>query len=247
MKAGHDRLTGPAKRLVIDGVEVPVSFRRNARARRLILRIAPDGSGVMVTLPGRVSERTGLDFAERHADWIRPRLAAASDRVAFAPGQVIPYRGEPHTIVWVDRLRGVVRAQETEAGRQLLVPGDPAHLPRRLTDWLKRQARGELISASRHYAAAMGANFKTITIRDQRSRWGSCSSGGRLSYSWRLILAPPYVLDYLAAHEVAHLIEMNHGDRFWGLVRAHCPETDKARNWLKRHGASLHRYGAPGI
>ena len=116
-------------------------------------------------------------------------------------------------------------------------------MPRRLTDWLKAQAAHELDMASHKYATAMAARFKRITVRDQKSRWGSCSSDGVLSYSWRLILAPSMVLDYVAAHEVAHLREMNHGSGFWRLVLKHCPVARDARHWLKLHGAQLHSLG----
>jgi predicted metal-dependent hydrolase len=90
----------------------------------------------------------------------------------------------------------------------------------------------------------MGVRFTSLTVRDTSSRWGSCSSARALSYSWRLVLAPPFVLDYVAAHEVAHLIEMNHGRAFWTLVEAHCARAGEARRWLKTHGRNLHRYGA---
>jgi predicted metal-dependent hydrolase len=119
-----------------------------------------------------------------------------------------------------------------------------AHLKRRLADWLKREARRDLTIASERHAQAMAVSFRRLAIRDQASRWGSCSSDGSLSYSWRLILAPSFVLDYVAAHEVAHLKHMNHGVRFWRLVLTHCPMAPQARLWLKRHGATLHRFGA---
>ena len=126
-----------------------------------------------------------------------------------------------------------------------MVPGRPAHLERRLGDWLKRQAVLDLTIASRQHAKRLGVEFCRIAVRDTSSRWGSCSATGTLSFSWRLILAPPFVLDNAAAHEVAHLEEMNHNRRFWSLVHMLCPETDMARSWLKAHGNGLHLYG-PG-
>jgi hypothetical protein len=121
------------------------------------------------------------------------------------------------------------------------VPGDPAHVKRRVLDFLKAEAREDLAQASAHYAARMGVDYRRISIRDQRSRWGSCSAGGDLSYSWRLILAPPYVLDYVAAHEVAHLRHLDHSPRFWRLVLSHCEDAAKARNWLRANGQEVHR------
>ena len=114
-----------------------------------------------------------------------------------------------------------------------------------LRDFLKREAKRDLEAASRRAAAALGVTVKRVSVRDQSSRWGSCSTTGVLSYSWRLILAPPFVLDYLAAHEVAHLVEMNHSRAFWRVVERICPDVARAKAWLDAHGAELHRYGLP--
>jgi predicted metal-dependent hydrolase len=127
----------------------------------------------------------------------------------------------------------------------MCVAGAAPHLARRIRDYLKYEAQCDLEAASRYYAEKIGVAIKRITVRDQSSRWGSCSNSGVLSYSWRLILAPPYVLDYLAAHEVAHLKELNHSPRFWRLVRSLTPDAERAKVWLDAHGADLHRYG-PG-
>ena len=113
----------------------------------------------------------------------------------------------------------------------------------RVGDFLKREAKRDLEAASRRAAEKLGVSVKRVSVRDQSSRWGSCSSTGVLSYSWRLILAPPFVLEYLAVHEVAHLKEMNHSPRFWRLVKEHCPDTARAKAWLDAHGSDLHRYG----
>jgi predicted metal-dependent hydrolase len=123
------------------------------------------------------------------------------------------------------------------------VPGKPEHVARRATDWLRKQAAIDLELACARYASAMDVKVRRIAIRDQKSRWGSCSSSGDLSFSWRLILAPPIVLDYVAAHEVAHLLEMNHSPRFWRHVLKHCPHARDAKNWMRLHGSDLHRYG----
>ncbi len=230
--------------LEIDGTAVPVAIRRNRRARRFILRMDPKGTGVVVTMPAAAAERDALAFAMRQAGWIRERLGRDGGAVAFAHGALVPYRGTPHLIVHEPGRRGSVRHEEDALdGPRLNVAGDGRHLPRRLTDWLKAQARRDLSEASQRYGEAMGLRYRRLTVRDQTSRWGSCSSTGALSYSWRLILAPPDILDYVAAHEVAHLAEMNHGPRFWALVYRHCPHADRARAWLREHGTGLHRYG----
>ena len=229
--------------MMIDGKCVPVTLRRNANARRFILRLDKSGDGIVVTLPLNGSDRAAMEFAAEQANWIRQQQDNYAPVTSFADGSALPLRGIEHIVRHVPKTRGTVWVQESTPP-EVHVAGRPEHLPRRLKDWLKAQARNDLQIASQSYADAMGLTFSRITIRDQSTRWGSCSSSGGLSYSWRLILAPRFVLDYVAAHEVAHLREMNHSRQFWSLVEAHCLQTAKARAWLKRHGRSLHRYGA---
>ncbi len=139
----------------------------------------------------------------------------------------------------MDSRRGVVKVDSQRS--VIEVPGEAAHVKRRLLDFLKAVAREELTRASERHAARMGVRYRRIIIRDQRSRWGSCSAKGDLSYSWRLILAPDYVLDYVAAHEVAHLKHLDHSPRFWRLVLTHCHGAAQAKNWLRTHGQEVHR------
>jgi predicted metal-dependent hydrolase len=227
------------KFIEINGKAVVLSFRRNARCRRMVLRLTPDGAGVAITLPLRASVAEALRFVENSKDWIIKTMAARAPTVAFSDGQCVSYKGLPHTIRATGGKRGLVSCADTS----IIVPGDHAHVPRRLRDWFSAQAKSELTFASQAYAAAMGVKFRRLTLRDQNTRWGSCSASGDLSYSWRLILAPPHVLDYVAAHEVAHLKEMNHGPRFWRLVITHCKTAKESRRWLREHGRELHRYG----
>ncbi len=226
------------------GRMVEVMVRRQPRAKRIVLRLPQGCPRAVVSVPPGVALSEGLAFARSRADWIARRLDERGEVVPFAHGMRIPYRGEEHVIMHVPGRRGTVWREEVAGVRRLCVAGDEAHLPRRLTDWLKRQARRELLKSCRKYAAAMGTRFSRLSVRDQKSRWGSCSSKGSLSFSWRVILAPDFVLDYLAAHEVAHLEEMNHSPRFWRLVDAHCPHWKEAERWLKKHGAGLHLIGA---
>ena len=229
----------------INGEAVPLIVRRSDRARRISLRLARRRRAVELVVPKGVPLAHGLAFVTRQREWLARRLADVPAPVPFAHGVTVPFRGEPHLIVHVPQRRGTVwRETDATGAARLCVAGDARHLPRRLTDWLKEQARRELLRACRHYAGAMGLSFRRLAVRDQSSRWGSCSAKGTLSFSWRLILAPPFVLDYLAAHEVAHLAHMNHSPAFWRLVRAHCPHVDAAEAWLKREGRSLHRWGA---
>jgi predicted metal-dependent hydrolase len=156
---------------------------------------------------------------------------------------VLPLRGVEHRIEHRKGARGAPWIETGPDVPRLCVAGEAPHLPRRVRDYLKREARRELETASRAAARALGVNIRRVSVRDQSSRWGSCSTTGVLSYSWRLILAPPFVLEYLAAHEVAHLVEMNHSRRFWRLVERICPDMTRAKAWLDAHGAGLHRYG----
>ncbi len=228
--------------LPIEGRSIAVSFRRNAKARRLVLRLSRDRSGVIVTMPPRVSRSQALDFARKSSRWIGERLKSEPADRPLRTGEAIVIRGESRLILYSGSRRGTVAL--TEAA--VIVSGDEAHLARRLVDWLKAQAKRDLVTASEFYAAAMGVKFNRLSVRDQKSRWGSCSSDGTLSYSWRLILAPPFVLDYVAAHEVAHLKHMNHSRNFWRLVLTHCPYAGRAKSWLKAHGAELHAYAMAG-
>ncbi|CAN1570678.1 COG1451 Predicted metal-dependent hydrolase [Rhabdaerophilaceae bacterium] len=164
------------------------------------------------------------------------------DRIRFCDGVTIPLRGEPHRIVHTSPTRGVTRIVPGEPLPHLLVHGTPEALPGRVLRFLKAEAEADLSAASARYAAMLGVSLGKITIKDTRSRWGSCSSRGDLAFSWRLILAPPFVLDYLAAHEVCHRLELNHSVRYWRHVRSVYPDFRVAENWLNRQGASLHHY-----
>jgi predicted metal-dependent hydrolase len=228
--------------LIIDGRPVRVELRRNAQARRFVLRMARDGRSAVLTLPRRAARADALAFAERSKPWIATQMMHRPAAERAAVGATVSYRGIPHRIEAAGVSRGLVR--HDPESRLLTVPGEGAHLPRRLEDWLKAEARAALEQAVPRYGAAMGVVARRITIRDQQSRWGSCSASGELSFSWRLIMAPPHVLDYVAAHEVAHLREMNHGPRFWRLVLTHCPAAGEAKRWLKANGHSLHRLAA---
>jgi len=197
-------------------------------------------------MPPRGSLTQAREFAQKHGAWITARLRCIADAAPFADGAVLPLRGAAHRIVHRPHQRGTVWIETGENGENLLcVAGQAPHVARRARDFLKREARRDLEAASRRAADALGVRVKRISIRDPSSRWGSCSTNGVLSYSWRLILAPSFVLDYLAAHEVAHMVEMNHSRAFWRLVERICPHSKSAKSWLAAHGTDLHRYGLP--
>ena len=220
---------------VLRGVPpVPLTLRRSARARRISLRISQLDGRVTLTLPKGVAEAEGLDFAESKAAWIRGHLEQRPFDVQVAGGVLLPVEG---------RLRRVVEVP----GRRVTLSDDEIRVPAgatgpRLQSWLKGLARDRLAAAADLYAARLGRDYSRLTLRDTRSRWGSCTSDGGLMFSWRLVMASPGVLAYVAAHEVAHLAEMNHSPRFWKVVeRLHGPYAEQ-RRWLKGEGNGLHRY-----
>ncbi len=225
---GHARLPG--------NPPIDVIVKRSSRAKRVSLRVSGLDGRVTLSIPTFMAEGEALNFAAEKADWIRGHLAKRPDRAAPSDIGTVPFRGVPHELSPV-ALRGV----KVRDGR-LEVPVDPEKADAALRAFLKEEARRALSYASDRYAAKIGARYGKITLRDTRSRWGSCSSDGNLMFSWRLILAPDEVLDYVAAHEVAHLRHMDHSRRFWGLVDEICPGFEAHRRWLRDHGSTLHRY-----
>lgn len=225
-----------AERVLQGQPDIVLTLRRSPRARRITLRISSLDGRVTLTLPTHVAERDALEFARQKAPWIRKHLAARLEDVRVRPGSVVPIEGHNRTIVECAgrsvRLEGAI----------LAVPGATESVPRRVQGFLKARARDALAAACDDYAALLGRTYSGLSLRDTRSRWGSCSSAGRLMFSWRLILAPPDVLRYVAAHEVAHLAQMNHSPAFWAEVtRIHGPY-DAQRRWLRTDGNALHRF-----
>ena len=233
--------------IVFDQAIHLVRVRRHRPARRYTLRIHAATREVILTMPPRGSIREAKEFAQKHGGWIAARLRRLPDAAPVVTGTVLPLRGVEHRIVHRPGMRGTVWAETGADGEALLcVAGEAPHINRRVGDFLRREALHDLNTASRLAAEKLGVTIKRISVRDQSSRWGSCSTTGLLSYSWRLILAPPFVLNYLAVHEVAHLIEMNHSARFWRLVNSICSDAGRAKAWLDIHGTDLHRFGMSG-
>jgi predicted metal-dependent hydrolase len=224
-----------------------VRVRRHRQARRYTLRIDAPTRDVVLTIPPRGTLKEAREFAQKHGGWIAARLQRLPVAAPFAHGTEVPLRGVAHRIAHRPGARGTVWTESDERGGKLLcVAGAAPHIDRRVADFLKREAHRDLDAASRRHAQRLGVRIKRLTVRDQSSRWGSCSNTGALSYSWRLIFAPPFVLDYLAAHEVAHLVELNHSARFWRLVDRLYGDATRAKIWLDVHGTDLHRYGLCG-
>ena len=227
-----------------DGETYRVALKRVATSRRFTLRVRTATRDVVLTMPARSSLKAAREFAERHAAWIGTRLARlpATGRLRTTRSHAVARRRSSHRASAGRTRRGLARVGER--GPLICVSGERPHVARRVTDFLKREARKDLEAAVARHSKQLGVKPRRIVLRDTVSRWGSCSSTGGLNFSWRLILAPPFVLDYLAAHEVAHIVHMNHSALFWKLARRLHPGTDRAEMWLKVHGASLHRFGA---
>ena len=228
--------------LILDGNAVEITVKVSQRARSYRLTVPHHGNPVL-TLPrtGRWPEAEG--FLNRHRGWLAARIKRSAPRTAFSDGELVPLRGVPHRIHATGRLRGRVEPAEIEGELSLLVPGEAMHIPRRLTEWLKAEAQRDLTERSNIHATTLGVVVKSVAMRSQSTRWGSCSSSGRLNYNWRLILAPSFVLDYVAAHEVAHLVHMNHSISFWRTVTTALPDMERGKAWLKAHGKVLMGYG----
>lgn len=229
-KAGG--ISSEPDQIVIDG-DIPVTLRRMTRARRISLRVARAGGAVVLTLPPDVSLRAGRDFAQSKASWLRRVRAGVPALRRVADGAMLPVAGQA--------LRVTVGAANRlhVAGGALMVPTSQAP-GAAVAAWLRHLARQRLVEACDRYAGLLGRRYRMIALRDTRSRWGSCSHDGRLMFSWRLAMAPPAVLDYVAAHEVAHLLHMDHSDRFWAATGFLMPDYAIHRQWLRDHGSGLH-------
>ncbi|MCG8272342.1 M48 family metallopeptidase [Aquamicrobium sp. NLF2-7] len=223
----------------VAGRTLPLRIVENGRARRLTLRIDAGGQGLRITVPPGLRRSEVDNFLHRHQGWLEEKLAKVPDRPNVRPGVKIPLYGVPHLIVHEPGRRGTVSVQEDEGGRTIVVHGERIHLPRRVADFLKREARREIGALVEKHTATVGRKAKAVRFRDTTSRWGSCTSDGTLSFSWRIMMAPRPVINYLVAHEVAHLREMNHGPKFWKLCTELCPDTERCKAWLKRNGSAL--------
>jgi predicted metal-dependent hydrolase len=220
-----------AERLFLRGdPPIEVELRQSARARRLSLRVSRLDGKVSLTVPRGLARRSAEQFLAQKADWVRRNVAEGPKAWTPALGALIPGEGQSCLIL---------------EGRPGLHPGEIRVAPGRpvapqVAALLKHRARARLVPACDRYATAVGRPYARITLRDTRSRWGSCTSSGNLMFSWRLAMAPPEILDYVAAHEVAHLVHMNHSTAFWDQVARLCPGYDQHRAWLRGPGRGLH-------
>lgn len=224
-----------------DGREVTVRVEINPRARRLILRLDERAREAVAVAPHARQIPAAAAFAAERVDWIASRLAATPEPVPFLPGRTFPLRGEPCRLS-LDGPGRIARLV-TEPDLTLRAPGAPETFSARVTRYLRKAAISDISDAVERHAETLGVSVRKITVKDTRSRWGSCTHDGRLSFSWRLICAPPEILDYVAAHEVAHRLEMNHSPAFWAQVSRCRPDWKRQRAWLRQHGPELHAIG----
>jgi predicted metal-dependent hydrolase len=248
--------------------QAQVRWRRSARAVRVSLRIDARSASVVVTLPPRAGRRQGMALLSVHAAWVTERLAALAPHLPLVPGATVQLGGAPHVLRHQpgdmgpephgdmepaphgdigpaphgDMRREPHGAAWLEPG-VIVVGGTAAAVARRTTEFLQAEARRRIGLCARRHAALLGVQPRGIRLKDTRSRWGSCAPDGMLAFSWRLVMAPDWVLDYVVAHEVAHLQELNHSDRFWLLVAGLTPHRGAAVAWLKAHGPGLLRVG----
>jgi len=232
----------------IPGLDTPVEMRRHPSARRMTLRVSRTKRAVIVTVPMQCNLDDAGQFLARHIDWVRDRVGKLPRPVPFVDGAVVPLRGVYHRLRFSGHtgqraLVELVAFNPAGTGPEIVVHGNPRYAARHLRAWLCDEARRDLDARVALHCRRLGLKAKRVVIRDQSTRWGSCSTTRVLSFSWRLVLAPAHILDYVAAHEVAHLDEMNHGPRFWALVRQTFPALDDAKDWLATRGLDLHRYG----
>ncbi len=229
----------PSEIVALPSGTARVEWRRSARARRVSLRVDPRAGAVVVTLPPRATRTSGMALLMSHVDWVTDRLAALPAPVPFTDGALIPVCGVAHRIRHVPTGRGGAWLHEQEVH----VAGAAEFLRRRVVDFLRAEACRRLGALVAVKASLAGVTPRRILVKDTSSRWGSCAPDGTLAFSWRLVMAPEFVQDYVAAHEVAHIRHMNHGKLFWNQVDRLTPHTKAAVAWLRQHGARLQRIG----
>lgn len=240
----HDIITSIAIPLPLGDV-LYIKARKSKKAKRLIIKVDARTSDVLLVYPCDVSFGYAKRFAKKHTHWILKQINRLPERVVFSNGAFFPIFGKFHKIKHCPDEYGNVWVIDGQNGShpELLVTGGAEYISRRVTDWLKKMAKAQLTAKTHGYAKRIDRKIGKVSIRDPISRWGSCSSRGTLSFSWRLIFAPEIIMDYVCAHEVAHLVEMNHSAKFWYQVNELMSDWEFSKNWLRKNGNKLHRYG----
>lgn len=222
---------------IAESLGMEIKIIKSPLAKRLTLRIDDKNHIPVLTIPKYCSSRKAVNFVEEHRDWIRNMLARLPTAEKFENGESISIMGEKVVITHHRSQRGIILKDGF-----LVVGGEPEFLHRRVSDFLKKLAAKELSKLSIAKAKQLGKTVHHISIKDTKSRWGSCSSKNNINYNWRIILAPKHVIDYLVCHEVSHLLHQDHSTNFWNCVASLCPDYQDGRRWLKVKGKELYRY-----
>jgi predicted metal-dependent hydrolase len=228
----------------IEGEAVPVRIRRNAQARRISMRADVVKREIRITMPPYAPTKAAMEFVAQKRQWIAARLHSAPAIAALHAGETVAVEGEPHRIVWSPEATRTVRLVEGAEGRELHLGGPEEMVEARILRWLKAEARRIYETEIAHYCALAGEPQPRLSLGDPRSRWGSCSSRGTISLSWRLVMAPAHVRRSVIAHEVAHMRHMDHSAAFYRWLDAlYEGDRKSADRWLKMHGTALQRVG----
>jgi predicted metal-dependent hydrolase len=226
--------------LLIEGKLIPLVIRENSKAKRLTLRLRPEAGGeIILTTPRYYSKRQVIGFIEKSKPWLEKQMAKTISQTSYVEGMILPVFGKSYEL----RHKSSRSFRSWWGDDHLLIHAPLEKFGSSVQRSLHQVAKQFLTERSTLYAARLEKSVNRITLRDTRSRWGSCTVDGNLSYSWRLIFAPEQVADYVCAHEVAHLVEMNHSPEFWEIVEDFCPDYKKLRHWLRQNGKTLFQYG----
>ena len=222
------------------GLPWPIAIRHHPQARRLRLRLDPDNRRLLLTCPPRSSRKAAIDWAVGQRTWVVSELAKLPPGNPFEPGETILFEGREIRLVWDPSLSRIVRLD----GEHLLCGGPQDGFGRRIEAWLRKRARDLLSAETARIAGIAGVSVRSVSVGDASSRWGSCSVSGAIRYNWRLVLAPPEILRWVVAHEVAHRVHMNHGAAFKALeAELFDGDVDAARSELRLLGPRLKRVG----
>ena len=225
------------KIITYNGHKIPLGLRYNAKAKRIILRVDQEIGGAIITLPPYTPKTEALSLVNERVDWIADKIREFPPKITLTDGQSLPLMGQPITI----RHRPDFKMGVQLIGSELITSGKREHLHRRIVDWLKKYTKEIITPRANNMASQLECKINRISIRDTKSRWGSCSSQGNLSFCWRLIMTPDWVLNYVIAHEVSHLKHMDHSPEFWQIVGTLCVKPKQARIWLNQNGRKLQR------
>ena len=225
------------KNIAYNGHKIPLRLRYNAKAKRIILRVDQETGGAIISLPRHASETEAISLVNERIDWIVDKISEFPPKITLTDGQSLTLMGQHITI----RHRPDLKMGVQLIGSEMIASGMREHLHRRIVDWLKKYTKGIITPRANNMASQLECKINRISIRDTKSRWGSCSSQGNLSFCWRLIMTPEWVLNYVIAHEVSHLKHMDHSPEFWKIVGTFGVKPKQARLWLNQNSRVLQR------